>query len=136
MLLMYWIPLTPSHFSLLFILSSSVLFLSFHRDTVRQREWVGSRGGDRESEIGGESETEREMLSEREREMPRERGSDRRWASAIGAGGDVRLWVVNRWLEVRFSVARTNFRRGRDGLAVPVERGWCRLELRTPEMRW
>lgn len=40
---------------------------------MRQRERVGSRGGDRESEIGGESEMEREMLSEREREMPRER---------------------------------------------------------------
>jgi hypothetical protein len=66
---------------------------------------MGSRGGDREHKIGGESETEREMLSKREREMPRERetrterGSDRQWASAGGAGGDVRLWVVYWWPE-------------------------------------
>jgi hypothetical protein len=46
---------------------------------------VGSRGGDRESEIGGESETEREMLSEREREMPRERETNReRIQSTVG----------------------------------------------------
>jgi len=35
---------------------------------VRQRERVGSRGGDQESEIGGESEIERERERERERE--------------------------------------------------------------------
>jgi hypothetical protein len=40
---------------------------------VRQRERVGSRGGDRERE----SETKREMLSERERDAERERERER-----------------------------------------------------------
>jgi hypothetical protein len=37
---------------------------------------------------------------------------------------------------VRFLVAKTDFRRGRDGPAVPVERGWRRSKLRTSEMRF
>jgi hypothetical protein len=210
MLLMYWISLTSSHFSLLFVLSS--LFFPFtgtrwgrgrewvregeiwgeseterERDAVGERErernredpinggpapeeqeatsdygsstganpapqelpemrWMGSRVGDQESEIEGESETKRERCcrrekercreGERERERLTERGSDRQWASAEGARGDARLWVIDRWPEVRFSVARTDFRWGRDGPAVLVERGWHRSELRTPEMRW
>jgi hypothetical protein len=69
----------------LFVLSSSVLFLSLHRDMVRQRERVGSRGGDRESEIEGESETERERCCRREKERCREREMNReRIRSTVG----------------------------------------------------
>jgi len=73
MLLMYRISLTSSHFSLLFVLSSFVLFLSFHRDTVRQRERVGSRGGDR----GREWNRERDVVGERKRDAERERETNR-----------------------------------------------------------
>jgi hypothetical protein len=94
---------------------------------MRQRERVGSRGGrSGEWDQGREWNRERDAVGERE--------------DSIDGGPEpeeqVQLWVVDRWLEVRFSVARTDFRRGRDGPAVPVEQGWPWSELRTPEMRW
>jgi hypothetical protein len=62
----------------------------------------------RERDVVGER--KRDVERERERERRTERGSDRQWASAEGARGDARLWVIDRWPEVRFSVARTDFR--------------------------
>jgi hypothetical protein len=73
-----------------------VRFLVARTDFRRGRD--GPRGGDRESEIGGESETERERIRD----------------GGPAPEEQVRLWVVDRWLEVRFSVARTDFRRGWD----------------------
>jgi hypothetical protein len=77
--LLSFLRLLPSSF---FVLSSSVLFLSFHRDTVRQRERVGSRGEDRERE----SETGREIPREGERCIERS-GARERVGPGERAGG-------------------------------------------------
>jgi hypothetical protein len=90
---------------------------------------VGSRGGDRERV----KQRERDAVGERKRDAERQR------EDPIDCGPapkeQVRLWVVDWWPEVRFSVAKIDFRRGRGGSTVPVEQGWRRSELRTPEMR-
>lgn len=57
---------------------------------MRQRERVGLRGGDQESEIEGESETERERCCRREKERccerERERERDERREDPINGG--------------------------------------------------
>jgi CubicO group peptidase (beta-lactamase class C family) len=55
---------------------------------------VGSRGGNRESEIGGESEIEREMLSEKER-IRSTVGQRRR--SRFGYGSSTGGWRCDFW---------------------------------------
>jgi hypothetical protein len=70
---------------------------------------MGSRGGDRESEIGGESETERDAVGERKRDAERERETNKERirspeeqevTSGYGSSTGCR---------------RTEFRRGRNG---------------------